>query len=113
FGLVLFEQKKYAIAARVLEEAARMNPANAEARLMRGLALIEIGSLNEAEADIKAADKMSAHKLTIVHLHLARVYEKRAQPSLAADELETYLRMQPHPDNEAAIRAAIKKLRAK
>src|SRR5437773_8082526 len=56
FGLVLFEQKKYAIAARVLGEAARLNPANAEARLMRGAALIEIGSLNEAEANIKAAD---------------------------------------------------------
>lgn len=113
FGLVLFEQKKYAIAARVFAEAARLNPANAEARLMRGAALIEIGSLNEAEASIKAADNISAHKLAIVHLHLARVYEKRGQRSLAADELEAYLRMQPRrPDNELAIRAAIKKLRA-
>ncbi|MEK6321387.1 MAG: tetratricopeptide repeat protein [Acidobacteriota bacterium] len=112
FGLVLFEQKKYAIAARVLGEAARLNPANAEARLMRGVALIEIGSLNEAEANIKAADNISAHKLAIVHLHLARVYEKRGNRSLAADELEAYLRMQPRPDNEPAIRAAIKKLRA-
>ena len=111
FGLILFEQKKYAIAARVLEEAARLNPANAEARLMRGLALIEIGNLNEAEANIKAADKISTHKLAIVHLHLARIYEKRGQRLAAADELEAYLRMQPRADNEAAIRAAIKKLR--
>jgi len=113
FGLVLFEQKKYAIAARVLGEAARLNPANAEARLMRGAALIEIGSLNEAEANIKAADNISAHKLAMVHFHLARVYERRGNRSLAADELEAYLRMQPRPpDDELAIRTAIKNLRA-
>ncbi|HKA16727.1 MAG TPA: tetratricopeptide repeat protein [Blastocatellia bacterium] len=111
FGLVLFEQKKYAMAARVLAEATRLNPANAEARLMRGVALIEIGNLNEAEANIKAADNISAHKLAIVHLHLARVYEKRGDRSLAADELEAYLRMKPRLDNEQAIRAAIRKLR--
>lgn len=112
FGLVLFEQKKCAIAARVFEEAARLNPADAEARLMHGAALLEMGSLNEAEADIKAADKISNHKLAIVHLHLARIYEKRGERSRAADELEAYLRMQPHADNEPAIRAAITKLRA-
>jgi len=112
FGLILFEQKKYAIAARVFEEAARLNPSDAEARLMRGAALIEMGNLNEAEANIKAADKTSAHKLAIVHLHLARIYEKRKERSRAADELEAYLRIQPHAENELAIRAAIKKLRA-
>lgn len=112
FGLVLFEQKKYSMAARVLEEAARLNPVDAEARLMRGAALIEMGNLNEAETNIKDADKISSHKLAIVHLHLARVYEKRGERLRAADELEAYLQMQPRPDNEPAIRAAIKKLRA-
>lgn len=111
FGLVLFAQKKYAIAARVLAEAALLNPSNADALLMRGVALIETGSLNEAEANIKAADRIGAHKLAIVHLHLARIYEKRGERSLAADELESYLRVQPRPENEAAIRAAIRKLR--
>jgi Tfp pilus assembly protein PilF len=112
FGLILLEQKSYAMAARVLEEAARLNPADAEARLMWGAALIETGKLTEAEANIKAADKISGHKLAMVHLHLARVYEKRGERSLAADELEAFLKMQPHPANEPAIRTAIRKLRA-
>lgn len=111
FGLVLYEQKKYALAATVFEAAAKLNPANAEARLMRGAALIETGRLNEAEQEIARADEISSHKLAIVHLHLARVYEKRGERIRAADELESYLRKNPGVDNASAIREAIKKLR--
>jgi tetratricopeptide (TPR) repeat protein len=111
FGLVLYEQKKYALAATVFEAAAKLNPANAEARLMRGAALIETGRLNEAEVEITRADQISSHKLAIVHLHLARVYEKRGDRVRAADELESYLRQNPGVDNAPAIRDAIKKLR--
>jgi Tfp pilus assembly protein PilF len=111
FGLVLYEQKKYAMAATVLEAAERLNPINAELRLMRGAALIETGRLNEAEDEIARADQISSHKLTIVHLHMARVYEKRGNRSRAADELESYLRQNPGAENASAIREAIKKLR--
>lgn len=112
FGFVLFEQKKYALAARVFEAAARLDPNNAEARLMRGASLIEVGGLNEAEAEIKRADQISAHKLAMVHLHLARIYEKRGERARAAEELEAYLRSNPGASNAAALRDAIKKLRA-
>ncbi len=111
FGLVLYEQKKYALAATVFEEAEKLSPANAEVRLMRGVALIETGRLNEAEQEIARADQISSHKLAIVHLHLARVYEKRGERIRAADELESYLRKNPGVDNAPAIREAIKKLR--
>jgi Tfp pilus assembly protein PilF len=111
FGLVLYEQKKYALAATVFEAAVKLDPANAEARLMRGAALIETGRLKEAEDEIARADQISSHKLPIVHLHLARVYERRGNRSRAADELEAYLRQKPEADNAPAIREAIKKLR--
>ena len=111
FGLVLYEQKKYALAATVFEAAEKLNPTNAEARLMHGAALIETGRLNEAEDEIARADQISSHKLAIVHLHLARVYEKSGDRMRAADELESYLRQNPGVDNASAIREAIKKLR--
>lgn len=111
FGMVLYELKNYSVAATVFEAAERLNPANAELRLMRGAALIETGRLNEAEDEISRADQISSHKLPIVHLHLARLYEKRGNRSRAADELESYLRQKPEADNAAAIREAIKKLR--
>ena len=112
FGLVLYEQKNYRLAAKVFEAAARVDPNNSEARLMRGAAMIELGLLNEAEEEIKQADRISAHKLAMVHFHLARIYEKRGDRARAADELESYLRKNPGADNAAAVRAAIKRLRA-
>ena len=111
FGLVLYEQKKYGLAATVFEAAVKLNPANAEAHLMRGAALIETGRLKEAEDEIGRADQISSHKLAIVHLHLARVFEKRGDRARAAEELESYLRQNPGVDNAPAIREAIKKLR--
>ena len=111
FGLVLYGQRKYGLAATVFEAAVKLNPANAEAHLMRGAALIETGRLKEAEDEIARADQISSHKLAIVHLHLARVFEKRGDRVRAAEELESYLRQNPGADNASAIREAIKKLR--
>ena len=112
FGLVLFEQKKYALAASVFAAAVQLNPADAEAQLMRGAALIDVGNLDEAEAALARADQVSLHKLPIVHLHLARVFEKRGDRRKAAEELERYLKLVPDASNAAAIREAIKTLRA-
>lgn len=112
FGLVLFEQKKYAMAATVLEAAARLNPADAEPRLIRGAALIEMGQLKEAEGEINRADQMSGRKLAVVHLHLARIYEKNGERARAANELEQYLKAAPDDKRADAIRGAIKTLRS-
>ncbi len=113
FGLVLYEQKKYAMAVRVFEAGEQLDPQNAEARLMRGAALIDVGQLDEAESELKDADRLSSRKLVLVHIQLARLYEKRGESGRAADELERYLRQNPNAENAAAIREAVKKLRAK
>jgi tetratricopeptide (TPR) repeat protein len=113
FGLVLYEQKKFDTAAIVLEAAERLNPTSAQTHLMRGAALIETGRLNEAEEEIVRADQISGHKLSLVHLHVARIYEKRGDRIRAADELETYLRQNPSAENAPAIREAIKKLKSR
>ncbi len=113
FGLVLYEQKKYATAVKVFEASERLEPRNAEVRLMRGAALIETGQLGEAESELLDADRLSSHKLVLVHIQLARLYEKRGQNARAADELEKYLGQYPNANNAPAIREAVKILRAK
>lgn len=113
FGLVLYEQKKYAMAIRVFQECEKLDPRNAEARLMRATALIDTGQLDEAESELKDADRLSSRKLVLVHIQLARLYEKRGESGRAADELERYLRQNPNAENAPAIREAVKKLRAK
>jgi tetratricopeptide (TPR) repeat protein len=80
---------------------------------MRGAALIDLGRLEEAESELKDADRISERKLDLVHIQLARLYEKRGERRRAADELERYLRQNPNAENAAAIREAVKKLRAK
>ena len=113
FGLLLYEQKNYATAVKVFAACEQLDPHNAEVRLMRGAALIELGQLPEAESELKDAERLSVHKLNLVHMQLARLYERLGQKERAADELERYLGQNPNVDNAVAIREAVKKLRAK
>ena len=93
--------------------AEKLDPRNAEARLMRAAALIDIGQLEEADSELKDADRLSSRKLVLVHIQRARLYEKRGEKKRAADELEEYLRQNPNAENAGAIREAVKKLRSK
>src|ERR1700686_4496157 len=121
FGLVLMQQKKYAVAAAVFAEASRLNALDPQYPLMRGIALIEHASsispsapkslaaersnaLSDAEKNLARAYELSNRRLSMVHLHLARVYEKEGDRSRAADELEKYLKENPDAQNAGAIR---------
>lgn len=128
FGLVLMQQKKYAVAAAVFAEAARLSPLDPQPQLLRAIALIEYATvlnstesktteaerksvLTEAEGNLARAFELSGQKLTGVYLQRARIYEKRGEPERAAVELERYLQESPDARNADAIRQAIKKLR--
>jgi tetratricopeptide (TPR) repeat protein len=125
FGGVLMQQRKFAVAARVFAEAARLSPTDPLYPLLAGTALIEHAALldpaktdernyafTEAEKSLARAYQLSDRKLAAVHLQLARLHEKRGDRARAADELEQYLRQTSEPKNAAAIREAIKTLRA-
>jgi tetratricopeptide (TPR) repeat protein len=125
FGGVLMQQRKFAVAARVFAEAARLSPLDPQYPLLAGTALIEQALLTdpgktgerdyafaEAEKSLARAYQLSDRKLAAVHLQLARLHERRGERARAADELEQYLRQTPDPKNAAAIREAIKTLRA-
>lgn len=129
FGIALMRQGKYVLAARVFAEAANLNPFEPQYPFMRAVALVEHVSstkivspanldsdssyaLAEAEKSLLHAYDISHKKLSAVHFQLARVYEKRGERERAARELEEYLRENPNLTNAAAIRDAIKKLRA-
>jgi Tfp pilus assembly protein PilF len=129
FSVVLVKQKKYAVAAAVLGEAAKLNPNDPQILVMRGSALIDHAQTIDpsksketaaernnvfamAENDLMKAYEMSGKKLASVHLQMARLYEKKGEPTRAADELESYLKLSPDAKNADAIREAIKKLRS-
>lgn len=128
FGMVLTLQRKYAVAARVFAEAAQLNPLDPQHPLMRATVLLDHAStidpakskaaaedqdqtLRLAEESLKRASALSNGKLPAACLQMARLYEKRGEPTLAADQLEEYLSMDPDAKDTVGIRAAIKKLR--
>jgi len=123
FGLLLNRQKKFAVAAAVFAEAARLNPSDPNILLLRATALIDHAAtldpsksereqtLSEAQKDLNKAFEMSGKKLSTTHLQLARIHEKRGDRAKAANELEQYLRETPDAKNADAIREGVKKLR--
>jgi tetratricopeptide (TPR) repeat protein len=67
-GLALLYKKDYQPAIRAFSEALRLNPEFVEARNNRGVAWMEMGKINEAEADFQAVlggntsrEKLNAH----------------------------------------------------
>lgn len=128
FGRVMIQQRKYAVAARIYAEAARLAPSELQYLLAQGTALIEQASLIDPATKSKPALEERVFALTEAervllqslkqnerfadaHLQLARVYEKRGEPARAASELEKYLRKTPNAKNAEQIKAAIKTLK--
>ena len=129
FGIILMRQAKYATAARVFGEAAKLSPADAQYPLAQAAAFIDQAvsidpkrsqaaaderafALDEAEKALDAAQKIGKNKLADVHRQRARLYERRGERARAADELEQFLKKSPGLKNAAAVREAIKSLRA-
>jgi tetratricopeptide (TPR) repeat protein len=129
FGQLLMLKRNYAVAAAVFAEAARLNPSDPQGFMQRGVSLVEYAStidpsasqkaagerraaLDDAEKALTEAYRLSGKKLSAARLQLARVYEKRGERARAADELERYLHDNPTASNAAAIREAVRTLRA-
>ena len=129
FGIILMRQGKFATAARVFGEAAKLSPADAQYPLAQGSAFIDQAAmidpkksqaaaderafaLAEAEKSLDVALKIGKGKLADVHRQRARLYERKGDRARAADELEQYLRKSPGLKNAPAVREAIKSLRA-
>jgi tetratricopeptide (TPR) repeat protein len=129
FGLLLMQQKNYAVAAAVFSEAARLNPANPFNPAMQATALIQqaystpsstdAGAVQEtkrilskAEAAVQQASSLSDGKVKPDHLTLAMLYEMKEDRSRAARELEEYLQENPTARNAESLRMIIKRLRS-
>jgi len=129
FGMILMQQQKYAVAARIFAEAARLSPGDPQYPLKRGTSLIDQVAMidpakdktaasdlsyiySEAEKDLVRAFALSERKLADVQIQLARLYEKKGDRARVASALEQYLKLSPNVKNAPAIREAITKLRA-
>jgi tetratricopeptide (TPR) repeat protein len=99
-------------------EAARgaviLQPNSVNAQLLYGTVLRMSGSLDQALATLLKAEKLSKEApIAEIHWQLALLYNKLNRNKEAADELETYLKIDPNVPNKKQVQDLIQKLRAK
>lgn len=129
FGLVLMQQKNYAVAVAVFSEAVRLNPVSPFNALMRATALIHQAYaispsssdtaasdrqyiISRAEISLTQASNLSDKKVKADHLTLAMLYEMKGDYAGAAKELEGHLQENPNAKNADGLKTVIKRLRS-
>jgi Tfp pilus assembly protein PilF len=129
FGVILMKQGKFDVAAALFAEAARLNPTEPLHPLMRASSLMDYAStlntpqsetsaakerdiaIGEAERNLIVANEKSNKQLAVVHMQMARLYQRKGERVRAADELDQYLLTNPGAKDADEIRDIIRKLR--
>ncbi|MDT5061950.1 MAG: hypothetical protein QOH63_2409 [Acidobacteriota bacterium] len=113
YGIALLEKKEFAEAETQLREVLKKNDGAATAHLYLGITLIHVRNYDEAEKEFLRAVTIAGKELSQAHYFLGGLYWRKQQYKRAADELETYLKLEPKAPNIERTRASIKELRAK
>jgi tetratricopeptide (TPR) repeat protein len=102
-GLVLIYKKEYVSAVKAFEEALRLDPGFVESKNNRGVCLLELGKLDEAEADFLAVlAGPSSVERTNAHFNLGLLNKKRGKWKDAEHEFS--LTLAEAPQNLSAVR---------
>jgi tetratricopeptide (TPR) repeat protein len=113
YGIVLLQQKKFAEAEKQLREAVRKNEYAYTAHLYFGITLIYVKNYTEAEMELRKAVTIGGPKASQAHYYLGGLYWQTGKHQQAADELETFLKLEPKAANAEKLRNTIKELRTK
>lgn len=112
-GWTQYHLGMYPEAVDTLQRATNLYGKAADAHLWHGKALKRASKLELAEGAFKRANDLTSGKVAEVHWQLAGLYSDQKRYTEAADELETFLRLQPKSTDAEKIRALIKSLREK
>lgn len=113
YGIVLLQQKKFADAQVQLRDAVKKNDNAFTAHLYLGITLIHFKNYAEAETELRKAIDLGGQKASQAHYYLGGVYWQIGNFRQAADELETFLKLEPKTPNAEKLKGTIKELRAK
>ncbi len=94
-GLVQMERRNYAEALSLLNQAVAIDSTRPVARLWIGIAKLEMGDLEVAEAELTRALIMGGDECVAAHYHLARIYMTRGDLTDAARSVRTYIQQAP------------------
>jgi superkiller protein 3 len=113
YGIALFNQKKLPEAEVQLRTAVKKNDHSFAAHHYLGMTLIGRKSYGDAETELRRAIELGGPRAGLAHYYLGGVYWQTGKLQQAADELETYLKLEPKAPQADKIRGTIKELRAK
>ena len=91
----MLQQKKFAEAQAQLRDAVKKNDNAFTAHLYLGITLIHFKNYAEAETEFRKAITLGGAKASQAHYYLGGVYWQTGNFRQAADELETYLKLEP------------------
>jgi tetratricopeptide (TPR) repeat protein len=94
-GLVQIERHNYLGALTLLNQAVSIDSSRAVAHLWIGIAKLEMGSLQEAEASLVRSLLMGGDECVAAHYHLARIFMSRGEVSDASRSVNAYLHEAP------------------
>jgi len=112
-GIALLETRQFVDAESQLRDALKRNDSAPTAHMYLGVVLTKLRNLIEAEKELRRAIDLAGTQLGLAHYYLGGIYWGRGAYKLAADELETYLRLTPNAQDAERVRGTIKELRSK
>jgi tetratricopeptide (TPR) repeat protein len=113
YGIALLNKKEFSQAEAELRRALKKNDSSPTAHLYLGMSLINLRKHDEAEKELQRAVTLGGDQMSLAHYYLGGIYWSKREYKRAADELETYLRLNPQAPDAERVRNTIKELRSK
>jgi len=110
-GVAQYNLKQLESAIESFRRAVSLNERSINANLWLGIALRQTSRPQEAEPYLKRADALADSKLPDAHWQLALLFNQLKRYKEAADELETFLKVQPDSKDAELIKKLIQRFR--
>lgn len=113
YGIALLNKKEFSQAESELRRALKKNDSSPTAHLYLGMSLISLRKHDESEKELQRAITLGGDQMSLAHYYLGGIYWGRREYKRAADELETYLKLNPQAPDTERVKNTIKELRNK
>jgi Flp pilus assembly protein TadD len=113
YGIALLNKKEFREAETELREAVRKNNLSPTAHMYLGITLMSLKQMEEAEKELRRAIESGSRETSLAHYYLGGILWGKGLYKQAADELETYLKLNPNAADSARLRTTVKELRSK